>query len=391
MALFDTRLPDIGEAQIQSLIENEVRENYRIEYKRSVSLKDKQDKIDFLAGLTSFANSNGGDMVIGVACKDGVPVHLSGWEGVNLDEEKQRIENLLRDAVEPRLTAVLHEVRLSAAPPALVIRIPRSWAQPHMVKIDQVNRFYYRHSAGKAIMDVAQLRSAFSLSAELPAQVEEFRTRRMLLLKSGSLDSLTAPAEPTAVLHIVPFDSLRPGKIVSLEAAIREARYLAPLGTSSNGSRFNLDGILTWSEWTEGRRDAYTQLFRNGIVESADRHNLKNGPSQKFIPSTLLINAVLQKISDILAMYRHCLEIPPPAALTLTLINVREFELATNQRDYFRLQRIDREDVVLPAVLVEDFTLNPVEIARPLFDALWNAGGFARWFDYERYLEWKPD
>ena len=114
MALFDKQLELITEDDLASLVENQVREGYQIEYKQSVlrEKKEKQDKVDFLASVTSFANTIGGDLLIGVAATSGVPVALPGWEGVDLDREKLRIENLLRDLVEPRVAFKIHEIRL---------------------------------------------------------------------------------------------------------------------------------------------------------------------------------------------------------------------------------------------------------------------------------------
>ena len=76
MALFERPLETITELDLRALIEGEAREDYHIEYKRSISLKDKQDKIDFLGGLSSFANSSGGDFIVGVSCKEGIPIEL---------------------------------------------------------------------------------------------------------------------------------------------------------------------------------------------------------------------------------------------------------------------------------------------------------------------------
>lgn len=167
MALFDKRLELITEDDLLSLIENQVREGYQTEFKQSVEFKDKQDKLDFLAGVTSFANSVGADLIIGVSATSGVPTAVEGWIGIDVDREKQRIENLLRDQVEPRVAFRIHEIRLQNGNTALLIRVPWSWAQPHMVRMDQVNRFYYRHSAEKDIMNVIQLRDAFALTSRL--------------------------------------------------------------------------------------------------------------------------------------------------------------------------------------------------------------------------------
>ena len=95
MALFDKRLELITEDDLLSLIENQVREGYQIEFKQSVEFKDKQDKLDFLAGVTSFANSVGGDLIIGVTAASGVPTAVEGWIGIDVDREKQAVSRNL--------------------------------------------------------------------------------------------------------------------------------------------------------------------------------------------------------------------------------------------------------------------------------------------------------
>ncbi len=136
MALFDKQLESITAAELAFLVENEVREGYRIEYKRAVSFKDKQDKLDFLASVTSFANTVGGDLLIGVEAMSGVPVALPGWEGVDLDQEKLRIENLMGSLVEPRVAFQIREIRLLNGNDVVLLRVPWSWAQPHMIRMD---------------------------------------------------------------------------------------------------------------------------------------------------------------------------------------------------------------------------------------------------------------
>ncbi|MBV9765240.1 MAG: hypothetical protein JOZ48_10385 [Acidobacteriaceae bacterium] len=46
MALFDKPLDQISETDLQFLVQSGIQEDYRIEYKSSVSLDKKQDKID---------------------------------------------------------------------------------------------------------------------------------------------------------------------------------------------------------------------------------------------------------------------------------------------------------------------------------------------------------
>ena len=377
----------LTEADLFALIENQVREDYQIEYKQAVLRdgKERQDKVDFLASVTSFANTIGGDLLIGVEAESGVPVGLPGWQGVDVDKEKLRIEHLLRDLVEPRVAFTIREIPLGSGNTVLVLRVPWSWAQPHMVRVDQVNRFYYRHSAGKDIMNVTQLRAAFALTTRLEEQVRRFRDERITAVKNGTDGRLTPPAGPTVVVHVVPFESFRSGFTLDLEATMKIAQGgLLPLGTGSNGHVYTLDGIFCFDELPSC--NAYTQVFRNGIMETASRRLLTHPHGKKLIPCGAVPRDVLGYVRSAITFYQR-ISVPPPLVVMMSIIGVQGFEFATSTEfgaGYYT-HRVDRDDLVLPEVLVQDVTMSPTDLCRPMFDALFNAAGFARWPEYETY------
>jgi hypothetical protein len=385
MALFDKQLALITEEDLLSLVENQVREGYQIEYKQSVAFKEKQDKLDFLAGVTSFANTVGGDFLIGVSAVSGVPVAVPGWDGIDVDREKQRIENLLRDQVEPRVACTVREIRVATGNSVLLIRVPWSWAQPHMVRMDQVNRFYYRHSAGKDIMNVTQLRAAFALTTRLEEQIGAFRRERTSAIKNGRGGHLTPPPGPTVIVHMVPFESFRSGFTLDLEGAMTTAQGgLLPLGTGSNGHVYNLDGIYCFDNVPSC--NAYTQVFRNGIIETASRRLLMHPQGLKLIPCGGVPRDVLQYVQSAIAFYQR-VNVPPPLIAAMSLIGVGGYEFATSTEmgvGYYT-HAVDRDDLLLPETLVQDFTTPAVDICRPMFDALFNAAGFPKWPEYEQY------
>jgi len=43
----------------------------------------------------------------------------------------------------------------------ILVRIPQSFASPHMVKFQNTSRFFCRNSAGKYQLDVQEIRNAF--------------------------------------------------------------------------------------------------------------------------------------------------------------------------------------------------------------------------------------
>ena len=93
---------------------------------------------------------------------------MNGLANVNADAETRCLENMLRDGIAPLLPSVqFHWVPDLPTGPALIIRVQRSWAGPHMVTYQQHSRFYSRHAAGKYPLDVFELRQAFLGSGAL--------------------------------------------------------------------------------------------------------------------------------------------------------------------------------------------------------------------------------
>ena len=252
--------------------------------------------------------------------------------------------------------------------------------------LDQVNRFYYRHSAGKDIMNVMQLRAAFALTTRLEDQIAEFRRERTNGIKGGTAGHLTPPAGPTLIMHIAPFESFRTGFMVDLEAAMKHAQGgLLPLGTGGNGHRYNLDGIYCFDDLSPC--NAYTQVFRNGIIEASGRTLLRVYQGRKLIPCEAVPRSVLQHLTSTMAYFQK-LSVPPPFAAMLTLVNVSDYEFPTGMErgmSGYYTHRVDRDDLRLPAVIIQDFDTSPVDTCRPMFDALFNAAGLPKWPDFDRF------
>lgn len=105
MALLHVPLFKIDEAHLQALIDAKAAESRSIEYKR-----DKYDDCDahiskFLADVSSFANTSGGDLIIGMAATDGIPTSFSPLD-ISMDDEKLRLEHIARTGLQPRITNI---------------------------------------------------------------------------------------------------------------------------------------------------------------------------------------------------------------------------------------------------------------------------------------------
>ena len=63
MSLANRPLESIEAADLQALIENEVAESRTIEYKQSLPGNSRDDRKEFLADVSSFANASGGHLI----------------------------------------------------------------------------------------------------------------------------------------------------------------------------------------------------------------------------------------------------------------------------------------------------------------------------------------
>jgi predicted HTH transcriptional regulator len=103
MTLKNKVLDLITESDLQSLVENKVREAKVLDYKRALPGKSDREKREFLYDVSSFANASGGDLIFGVTERDGVASEISGLESGNVDEDILRLESIIRDGIDPRI------------------------------------------------------------------------------------------------------------------------------------------------------------------------------------------------------------------------------------------------------------------------------------------------
>jgi hypothetical protein len=384
--ILDKPFDSIDESDLEALVANQVSECKVIEYKRELPGGKDEDKKEFLHDVSSFANAAGGYLIYGIAAKDAIPVEICGLQDVNLDKEIQRLENMLRDSVEPRIPGVTPKsIPLSSGSgPVIIFRIPQSWAQPHVVKLGGHWRFYSRNSMGKYQLDVSEVRGKFLLSETRAERIRAFRAERLGKVISGETP-MKLPEAAMTVFHLVPFGAFDPGFNVDIATLERDVDSLFPIGMSSiNGWRYNLDGLLTSVTSNTGFCCSYLQIFRNGCIESVDAYSINklekreqltqiNGEDyEKNLTTALSIFLSVQK--------RLGVEMPFFAMVSLLGVSgcvVKPVEMHENLIRKYN-HPIDRDTLLLPEVMIGSFEKEPAEVMRPIFDALWNASGWPR-------------
>jgi hypothetical protein len=258
-------LSAVAEADLTALISNGVAEGRMIDYKRVLPGNSDADKKEFLADVSSFANTSGGDLIFGMEEAAGVPTQIVGVQAGDLDLEIRRLDSILEAGLSPRIRYSIRTVTTGAGERVVVLRVERSWAGPHRVIFQQYDKFYGRNSAGKYPLDVNELRASFTLSSTAIERIRAFRTDRLIAL-SNNQAPIPFVDSPSVVLHCIPLDAFVGTSQYPVVPIYDNPATLAPMGTTNWERRLNLEGVLAFG--TKQPCPSYTQLYRTGVVEA---------------------------------------------------------------------------------------------------------------------------
>lgn len=381
-------------ADVEALIRDGRPEDRQIEYKEQLPGTNDEEKREFLADVSSFANTTGGDILYGVSEAAGVPTGAAGVVLPDVDAERRRLLSILQSGVDPRIPRIeIEPIGGFAAGPVLVVRIHDSWLRPHMVTYKNVARFYVRDAGQRHQMDVQELRSAFLGAASVVADVRRFRDDRLVRILSGETP-VPVWAHVTTVIHLVPFGptfadaSLDPASIGTSWGHLNDSGFVY-----GPADRFNLDGLLIYSGPAiekDNRAHQYIQVFRNGGVEGVMTFSARAQGYDKFYGD--------EHEKDIIEFVRSALRFRDVMGLgfpVLVLVSLLRFRGVTllppaNSRPSFGVVPYDRDTVLLPDVLIDTATDDVPKKLRPLFDTMWQGAGYKGSRSYDASGLWHP-
>lgn len=395
--MINKKLSEITFIDLQKLIANSVQEGKTIDYKQEYSLVTDKEKGEFLADVSSFANSLGGDLIFGIREETGIAREIISINVKNIDEEKQKIENLVRDGIAPRITIDLKFVEMGEQRNVLIVRIGKSWTSPNRVVFSGYTKtkdqFYARNSAGKYALDVEELRNVFTLSDTLADRIRDFRIKRTAAIIAGDTP-VPLYEGGKIIMHLVPVESFSLTTSFDINEVVRHPEKLWPVNSSATNWRMNIDGVLTYSSGRDEKSHAYTQLYRTGIIEAVEAYFLSNKlwegreGENKVIPSLIFELEILKSLKKYLALLQE-LGANSPILIFLTLTGVKNFKMAINIVKYRESgYKIDRDILNLPEHLLESYSKRPEDILRPIFDLIWNACGYQRSHNFDDNGNW---
>ena len=366
-------LDEITEDVLLGLIRDEVAEGRTIDYKRELPGTSDNDRKEFLADVSSFANTSGGDLVFGVDEAQGLPVEITGLKISDLDMETRRLESIVGSGLDPRIRYAVKIVTCANGPKVLIFRVERSWSGPHRVVFKGHDKFYGRNSAGKYPLDVDELRTAFTLASTVTERIRAFRADRTINLSNNQTPVPFKPG-PKLVLHFIPIEAFAGKTSYDVLPYYTQPARLRPMAASSWERRLNLEGLVAFASINPSY--SYTQIYRTGVIEVVQGSLLsRQHQGRLIIPSIAYEKEVLDYLPSCLTVLKD-LGVNPPVVLALTLTNTRGLIMAVDSYGMEFGYPIEADTLILPEAMVEDFSTPPGRILKPLFDLVWNASGF---------------
>lgn len=389
--LYGKSIQTVTAGDIEDLVTNGVREDRHLDYKQALPGPKDSDKKRFLADVSALANSAGGDIIYGVVEKrdvngqaTGVPDAIQGVQVSNIDPELRRLTSIIESGLDPGLIPKTEAVSLTMPTGSVVVvlRVPKSFAGPHMIK--DSGRFYARHNSQNVPMDAATLRLAFASSDAWVDKVEKFRLQRLAKLMA---DELPVPvlAPERLVVHLVPFSAAAPNGGLDVLALnkLRPEPVGVPQSAIGMSWKFNLDGLCAFTAGDPAV--TYTQFFRNGAVESVGFQGGLSGDRHVYLPG--IEDDCLEAVRRYPQMLAG-LGVSFPFALLITLLGAKGGKAVTGA-SFTTPKLVDRDDLLLANVLVDDANADPKVLLRETFNALWQACGYERSYSYTEDGAWK--
>jgi hypothetical protein len=266
--MIDRPLDAISYADLEALVRSDRGEGRTLDFKVALSTGDHKGTRDFLADVTAFANTDGGDIVIGIAEDDnGNAGSIVGIARDGLDERLRGLEDQLRTLVDPRVPDFrTHIVDCPDGRVVVVMRVGSSLIAPHRVAFDKSSRFYRRASRANFEMSTAEIRQAFAAAADMPKQLRDLH-RRAVTITDGTDMPVRLLDRPAAILTIAPLAVLREPRdiAVTCDYAVFPPRVGHP------NFVVGLDGVIVHAPVEEAARGtrAWSINQRRGYVDFA--------------------------------------------------------------------------------------------------------------------------
>ena len=365
MFTFHKPLEDLEIADIQALVENKVPEDKTLDYKLELPGNKDKEKKEFLGDVASFANTSGGFIIFGIQEEKGIPTSIEGFESEDIDKDIQRLEQIIRTGIEPRIIGYkIKYLELGDNKYILILQIPKSLLSPHWVSFKQSYKFYGRATTGKYYMTLEELRLAFNESSEISQRFAEFRAERISKIYNDDIEVgnlYLKDDEIYFLLHFIPINALTINgfkRKLNLNNIQNKDHKLRPPVSAGWNIRYTLEGFYTFTNSENNLILSYSCLFYNGIIEAFGKLNTEKREQLKLVNGGNLESHLLRWIFRYLTISKE-LNINSPLIASITILNAKSLVIKPKFLSSLDVFPNNTKTALIPETIIEDLTTIP--------------------------------
>lgn len=165
---------EFTQADIETIVRNQFEENIHLEFKRGDALKKSDGaKTEIAKDISSFANSDGGVLIYGIAEKDNVASAIIPVDGNEFSREW--LEQVIRAHVQQSindLRIIPIQLNNDLRQTVFIVKIPVSYQAPHMASD---GRFYRRHNFMAVRMEEYEVRELYNRKTKTELELIELQ------------------------------------------------------------------------------------------------------------------------------------------------------------------------------------------------------------------------
>lgn len=378
---------------LEALISENVPENRELEFKELININSDSEKKEFLFDVSSFANASGGSIIYGIKEFNGTAQSIVSINE-NIDKLICKLENLLRDNVEPRIIGMLiYEVKSLNNESVIVIEIPKSWQGPHQVTFQRTNKFYSRNTAGKYLLNVYELKNEFLKYESIQQKITNWNIDRINAIESKN-SFLEFQDHGKVLVNIVPLNAFDGYSNQSYNLPLIYNRSISPLSSGAIDAVINFEGVLFLSQNQNGKYHSYLQVYKNGIIETATDYLLRPY-EQKFeipffeadSPGMHFEQDLIRCMEEILKIHVS-IELIQPYFVLISLIGMKDYGIGLPGKKSF--VTIKANTLQLQPIFIENRDIEVEKMLKPVFDQIWNIFGYTESINYDKNGSWRP-
>lgn len=388
--------------EIQEILNEKFQESQKLEYKdyffedgKLNSLKPKQ-KNTLLKEICSFANADGGTIIIGIGEDENHNPNISNDVGVN-KETWEQWEQSFRLLCKSKIRPVLHGINCKLVENKknnlISIEIPKSILKPHAFFDGNKDEFYIRYGNMCNHMSYDDLKRSFTEFESIQSKILNFRDNRISMIINNEIFG-DFQNETILVLHVIPHWSIGLSNSIDMNIIDREVLKQdnsfdvfspTPLGKSRRGIlNYNTDGIVVSYGREYGFDEfpvmSYTQFFHNGAIESVEVRMMNYSESdtkeEKYIYNWGKMEELLYtKISSFCSLLEK-VNLPRPYNVFVSILNAKGKKTILNE--WGDLSQPLPRDIIksISAYISEGVSLEKALV--PLFTSLANSFGIEK-------------